>query len=128
MPYRIIDIFFVVFHTSLIIFNLTGWIWKKTRFLNLLILVMTGTSWLALGMIVGIPGYCPLTDWHFGVLHELGEKNLPSSYIKYLSDRITGGDVNSALIDAVTLYGFITALLVSVVLNIRDRIRSSKGR
>ncbi|TFH36129.1 MAG: DUF2784 domain-containing protein, partial [Bacteroidia bacterium] len=33
--YRIIDILFVIFHTSLIIFNLFGWIWRRTRLWNL---------------------------------------------------------------------------------------------
>ena len=59
------DIFFVVFHTALILFNMAGWIWKKTRLANLITLLLTGSSWLVLGLIVGSLGYCPLTDWHF---------------------------------------------------------------
>jgi len=74
MFYRILDIFFVVFHTSVILFNLFGWIWRKTRKYNLILLVITGASWLILGLIVGTLGYCPLTDWHFDVLEKLGEK------------------------------------------------------
>ena len=127
MIYHILDIFFVFFHSSLIIFNLFGWIWKKTRILNLVTLLLTGASWSLLGFIVGTLGYCPFTDWHFTVLQKLGRTNLPNSYVKYLADRITGLDFNSALVDKVTLYSFLTSLLLSVVLNIID-VRNKRRR
>jgi len=120
MIYRILDIFFVVFHTSLTLFNLFGWIWKKTRLANLITLGITGSSWLFLGLIVGMLGYCPLTDWHFAILYKLGKTDLPTSYIKYLTDRLTGLDVNETLVDKATLYCFIAALAISLFLNIKD--------
>lgn len=120
MIYRILDIFFVIFHTSLILFNLSGWIWKKTRKYNLITLLLTGASWSFLGLIVGTPGYCPLTDWHFSVLNKLGVTDLPSSYVKYLADRLTGLNFNPSLIDDITLYSFLAALGLSLFLNIRD--------
>jgi len=120
MIYHILDIFFVLLHTSLIIINLFGWICVRTRKLNLVLLLLTGASWLFLGLLVGTLGYCPLTDWHFTILNKLGETDLPYSYIKYLADRLTGLDFNPALVDNVTLYSFITALLLSLTLNIRD--------
>jgi len=122
MIYRVLDIFFVIFHTSLIFFNLFGWIWRKTRILNLLLLGLTGASWLFLGLLVGTLGYCPLTDWHFNVLNKLGETGLPSSYIKYLADRLTGLDFNPILVDHITLFAFLAALTISLVINIRDLI------
>jgi len=120
MIYRILDIFFLIFHTFLIFFNLFGWIWKKTRKLNLIVLSLTGASWLFLGLIVGTLGYCPLTDWHFKILEKLGKTNLPDSYTKYLADRLTGLDINATLIDNLTLYTFLAALVISVILNLRD--------
>ncbi|MCD4791284.1 MAG: DUF2784 domain-containing protein, partial [Bacteroidales bacterium] len=77
--YKFLDTFFVVFHTALIIFNLFGWIWKPTRRLNLITLLLTGASWFILGIFYGI-GYCPLTDWHWQVLHKLGIYDVPNSY------------------------------------------------
>lgn len=127
MFYRILDIFFVVFHTSVILFNLFGWIWRKTRKYNLILLVITGSSWLFLGLIVGTLGYCPLTEWHFDVLEKLGVTDLPSSYVKYLADRITGLDFDSSLVDKVTLYAFLAALGLSLFLNIRDFIKARKN-
>jgi hypothetical protein len=127
MIYRILDILFVVFHSFLILFNLFGWIWRRTRIFNLIVLLLTGASWLFLGLIVGTLGYCPLTDWHFRVLNKLGETGLPDSYIKYLADRLSGLDFGSYLIDKVTLIAFILALAISLFFNIRDLASSRRS-
>jgi hypothetical protein len=127
MIYRILDIFFVVFHTSIILFNLFGWIWRKTRIYNLILLMLTGISWLVLGLLVGTLGYCPLTDWHFNVLNKLGVPDLPSSYVKYLADRLTGLNFDSSVVDKVTLYAFLAALGLSLIFNIRDIIAGRRN-
>jgi len=127
MIWRILDIFFVVFHTCIIFFNLFGWIWRKTRIFNLILLLITGSSWLFLGLIVGTLGYCPLTDWHFSVLNKLGVSDLPSSYVKYLVDRLTGLDLNPSMVDNITLYAFLAALVLSLFLNIRDLVFKIKN-
>jgi hypothetical protein len=122
---KLLDIFFLIFHTSLVIFNVFGWIWKKTRLANLITLLLTGSSWLFLGLIVGTIGYCPLTDWHFTILEKLGKTGLPTSYMKYLADRLTGLDLNETVVDKVTLYVFLASLFLSAVMNVRDRKKSS---
>jgi hypothetical protein len=127
MIWRILDIFFVVFHTSLVFFNLFGWIWKKTRVINLMALSLTGASWLFLGLIAGTMGYCPLTDWHFSILRKLGETDLPDSYIKYLADRLTGMDFKPSMVDHATLYAFLSALGFSLFLNTRDYIKKKRS-
>jgi hypothetical protein len=126
---HIADIFFVVFHTTLTLFNLLGWIWKRTRKLNLITLSLTGASWFILGIFYGI-GYCPLTEWHFQVLNKLGEYNLPVSYIEYLAERLTGLDVSSSLVDTATGTGFFLALGLSVWLNLKGSrfFKSTKMR
>ena len=114
------DIFFVVFHTTLTLFNALGWLWKKTRKLNLITLLLTGGSWFILGLFYGI-GYCPLTDWHFAILRKLGEKNLPYSYIEYLTERLTPFNPSPGLVDTATAVVFFVALGLSVLLNIKQR-------
>jgi hypothetical protein len=126
MIWRLLDIFFVLFHTFIILFNLFGWIWKRTRKYNLILLLLTGGSWLFLGLLVGTLGYCPLTSWHFEVLEKLGRTDLPLSYIKYLADRLTGLNFSSGLIDKITLYSFLSALIISFFLNIRDYRQAHK--
>jgi hypothetical protein len=117
--YYFLDYFFLIFHSFLTLFNLLGWIWKKTRKINLITLILTGLSWFVLGIFYGT-GYCPLTDWHWHVLEKLGKHDLPYSYIKYLILRLTSLDVNASFVEYVTVIGFFVALVISVILNIRD--------
>jgi hypothetical protein len=125
--YHFLDILIIVFHSLLILFNLFGWIWRKSRILNLITLSLTGGSWLFLGLIYGTLGYCPLTDWHFSILNKLGKTNLPVSYIKYMVDRFTGLDISASLVDKVTLYAFLAALTLSIIFNVRDLMRSKRS-
>lgn len=118
---KFLDYFFLVFHFILILFNLFGWIWKSTRRLNLITLLLTGGSWFILGIFYG-SGYCPFTDWHFKVLQKLGHLNLPNSYIKYITDRLTGLDFNTELVDTVTLVLFLLALVISIYINIQKKM------
>jgi len=127
MIYHILDIVLIVFHTTLILFNLFGWIWRKTRIFNLITLLLTGASWLFLGLIYGVLGYCPLTDWHFSILNKLGETGLPNSYIKYMIDRLTGLNFNATLVDKGTLWSFLAALILSISFIIRDIVKKRRS-
>ena len=122
---KFLDIFFTVFHSTLILFILFGWIWKKTRRLNLACILLTGASWLGLGIFYGL-GYCPLTDWHFNILRRLGYSDLPSSYISFLITRLTGMQINQSLVDGVTLWGLVLAMMISIFLNFRKSLLPSK--
>ncbi len=121
--YHTLDYFFLVFHSSLVLFNLFGWIWKKTRLANLITLLLTGSSWSLLGIFYGW-GYCPLTDWHFRVLEHLGKTGLPDSYVKYLLQRISHLYLSSTLADRITLICFLVALGISLVVNLQGRKRN----
>ena len=118
---KFLDIFFTVFHTCLVLFNLFGWIWKKTRPYNLISLLLTGASWVILGIFYGF-GYCPLTDWHFSILRKLGHTDLPNSYLSFLFTRLTGIQLEQSLVDAVTTWGLILSLAISLYLNLRHVI------
>ncbi len=116
-----LDVFFLVFHSTLIVFNLFGWVYKPLRKWNLLCLLLTGLSWFGLGIFYGI-GYCPLTDWHWMVLRELGETGIPASYVQYILDRILSISVTPSQADILTVSTFFIALVISSLLNWRDRI------
>lgn len=117
--YHILDWFFTIFHSLLIVFNLFGWIWKSTRKWNLATILLTAGSWLILGIFYGI-GYCPLTDWHWDVLHRLGEIGLPHSYPQYLINRVTGIELPSSVVDFLTAGTLVIAFIISAYLNLRD--------
>ena len=123
---KFLDLFFTIFHSCLVLFNLFGWIWKLTRRLNLICLLLTAGSWLILGIFYGL-GYCPLTDWHFNILRKLGYTDLPDSYMSFLFTRLTGMQIDQSLVDAVTLWGLIIALVISLYLNLRHWFKA-EGR
>lgn len=114
------DCFFLVFHTVLIIFNLTGWIWKPIRKWHLACILLTFVSWGVLGIWYGL-GYCPLTDWHWEVLRQRGESDLPDSYISYLLKRIVGLSPRGKIVNAFTLSFALVALLLSLRANFSKR-------
>lgn len=110
------DILLTAFHLALIIFNLTGWIWKRTRKAHLISLGLTTASWFILGIWKGW-GYCVLTDWQWQIKEKLGETNLPNSLIKYHIDKITGTDISPSVIDTITLTCLLLAVSASLYVN-----------
>ena len=112
----VLDKFFIFFHTLLILFNLFGWVWKQTRKLNLIILLLVAFSWLVLGIWYGI-GYCPLTDLHWNIKINLGQTDLPNSYIKYLVDFYFNLNIDPILVDYITAISFFCALMISIYFN-----------
>ncbi len=113
---RLLDILFTLLHVGLIVFNLTGWMWKRTRRWHLITLVLTAASWGVLGIWYGW-GYCPLTDWHWDIKRQLGEQQLPNSFIKYCFDKITQRSWPPALVDRITLISLLTAVAASLYVN-----------
>lgn len=111
-----LNFLFTLVHLVLIIFNLTGWIWKRTHKAHLLVLGLTTASWFVLGIWYGW-GYCPLTDWHWDVKEKLGETNLPNSFVKYYADKISGSNVPVSLVDNVTLGCLIFAIVAAIYVN-----------
>jgi hypothetical protein len=95
---------------------MVGWIFPKTRKLHLITIALTFGSWFILGFWYGF-GYCFLTDWHWDVKKKLGETNLPSSFIKYFADRISGKDISANLVNNVTLTVFFITIILTIYYN-----------
>jgi len=125
--YHFLDWFFIVFHSALIIFNVLGWIHRKTRKLNLLTLFITGFSWFVLGIFYGW-GYCFLTDWHYDILLRLSTYPSESSYIAYILRRIFSIYISFQLADLITLLGFLAALALSITFNINDFLKKLRNK
>ncbi len=117
---HITNYFFYAFHGALILFNLLGWIFPKTktRKLNLITLLLTFSSWFILGIWKGW-GYCFLTDWHYDVLRKLGNTDLPNSYIAFLVEKLTGYLPDTVLIETLTLGVAVLVLICSLYVNFR---------
>lgn len=113
---KLLDILFLWMHILIILFNLFGWIWAKTRKLHLIVVFVTLFSWLVLGLKYGL-GYCFLTDWHWEVKYKLGEANLPASFVTYFVDKYTSIHLSAQTIDWITGTSFGIAILISLYLN-----------
>lgn len=117
--YEFLNVFFFVFHSSLILLILLGWLWTKTRKINLAVVLLTAFSWFVLGIWYGF-GYCPCTDWHWQVRMRLEYYDMPSSYLTFLIRSLTGCDVNKTLIDVFAVVFLLLSICASVVINYRD--------
>jgi hypothetical protein len=116
MNLTVLDYFYTLIHLLIIGFNLFAWAFPATRRLHLYGVAVTLGCWLILGIWYGI-GYCPVTDWQWQVKEQLGEQNLPNSFVKYYADKISGTSVNASIIDAVTAGSFLLSIMISVYLN-----------
>jgi hypothetical protein len=114
----VLNIGFFVFHSSWILFNCIGWLWRRSRRWHLATISLTAASWFGLGIRYGW-GYCPCTDWHWEVRARLGYRD-PPSYMQLLVAELTGLDVPATWVDAVTVGVFGILAVLSVMLNLRD--------
>jgi hypothetical protein len=122
---QILDYFFILFHSVLILFNVFGWTVPKWRFANLISLSLTAFSWFLLGIWYGI-GYCPFTDWHWKVRQLLGYNDQSNSYIHFLILEITGIHLPENWVDTTTVIVFFTAFSISLYFFIKKRISRRK--
>ncbi len=96
-------------HVALVVFNVTGWIFPRTRLLHLATFGLTACSWFVLGAVYGW-GYCICTDYHAEVLARLGDPNANITFIQLMFKRLLGLSIGQPLADylAVAVFVFIT--------------------
>ena len=116
MSLYILDVIYTIVHLLIIGFNLFAWAFPATRKLHLYGVAVTLACWLILGIWYGI-GYCPVTDWQWQVKAQLGEQNLPNSFVKYYADQLLGQPVDSNLVDVLTAGSLLLSIMISVYLN-----------
>ncbi len=105
---HLLNLFFLVFHTIVILFNLTGWLIPRLRKAHLFSLSATVFSWFVLGWWYGW-GYCFCTDWHWQVREALGLSTPSYSYIYFFIVQYFPWNPDPQWVDRATLAGFILA-------------------
>ncbi|MBN1648402.1 MAG: DUF2784 domain-containing protein [Spirochaetales bacterium] len=116
---KFLDVFFIVFHTTFTLFNIVGWIWKKTRKMHLITLLLTLFSWIFLGIWYGF-GYCFCTDWHWRVRTILGNPPPEDGYIQFLVRVLTGLHPSYEFTARTTVIVTILLLAATLFFNGRD--------
>lgn len=112
----VLDFFLTIAHLSIILFNLFGWIPKRTRKIHLVSLALTAASWFILGIWYGM-GYCPLTEWQWRVKEQLGERNLPNNFVEYFLEKMLHRDFSSAFVEMLITVCFALAVMFSLFVN-----------
>ncbi|MCS7205788.1 MAG: DUF2784 domain-containing protein [Leptospiraceae bacterium] len=121
----VLDFVLEVFHLSLVLFNLFGWIFPRLRLAHFVSLNLVFLSWVGLGYFYGW-GYCPITDYHWYVKAQKGEVNLPYSYIDYTLQRF-GLFFPPEKIDFYVLWITIGLYLISLFFFIKRIRKNSKN-
>ena len=121
---NIVDVLLYTVHMGVILINLFGWISKKTRRIQLISIIITSFSWFIVGFWYGW-GYCFLTDWEWEIKAKLGETDLPASFIHYLANTTLGFNINTDILDLITVITFLMAIILCLITNYIDlrRIR-----
>jgi hypothetical protein len=111
-----------------IVGNLTGWIWKRTRVAHRVLLGMTAFSWFALGPLLGYRlGYCFCTDWHWRIRRQLGITNDPNGYIQLLF-QMAGVPIGADTAATLAYGAFALALIATIVIVVIERTRAAPKR
>lgn len=113
--YQILDLFFLTFHSALILFNLFGWVHPRTRPWHLLSIGLTLASWTIMGYWYGW-GYCICTDLHWQILRKIGHQGLPNDYITYLVHRLIGVQLSPEWAERLAIGGILLPLFLSLLL------------
>lgn len=109
-----LNILFFVLHTAVMVFNLTGWMFRRTRGLHVICLGATLFSWFVMGATKGL-GYCVCTDWHFQIRRELGLHDGVHSYLQLLAKVFFGLEMDKITSDVLAGGGLLVALLATLV-------------
>lgn len=130
MNYKLLILFdysFLVFHSLLIVFNLVGWVWKKTRKLHLVSMIITFGSWFIGGIWFGW-GYCFMTDWHWQVREQMGHPIVNDSYTGFLIKELFGIKNLPENLDLSIMLMFFVAFLLAIFFFASDVMLKKKIR
>lgn len=117
-----LDYFFLIFHTLFTLFNMFGWLWKKTRKIHLATMLLTLASWFILGIWYGW-GFCFCTDWHWQVRDALQNPIESDSYVHFLILEISGVDMDPSFVDNTVFIVTALCFILSCVINFLDYYR-----
>lgn len=123
----VLDKAFFISHTLLILFNMFGWISRRTRPYHLVVLLLTAASWFILGAFYGW-GYCICTDWHFRIRDQLGYPDVGPSYLQLLAVEFFGILISQSTADWIAGVGFGLIVIATTLTWLGDWMRRQKSK
>jgi len=118
MIMRWLDKLFHGLHLGLTLFTLFGWMIPSWRILHLIVCALTLFSWFGIGLFLGKPGFCIITELHFYIRCRLGLQLQRESYIFYLVRKLTGREPSQTAVEVVTQAVFYCITLLSLALTV----------
>lgn len=118
-----LNILFFLFHTIILVFNLTGWMFRRTRTLHIVCLGATLFSWFVMGYWKGM-GYCICTDWHFKIRREMGIQDSVHSYLQLIAKSFFGVEMDRTTSDLSAGGGLLFILVATLIVWTVDMFRS----
>ena len=88
------------------------------RMLHLAVCALTLFSWFGIGLILGKPGFCAITELHFHIRRHLGIQTQRESYMLYLTRRLTGRAPDNTSVEIGTQVVFYSVTLLSLILTV----------
>ena len=113
---RALNALFHVFHLGLTLFTALGWMIPSWRVFHLAVCGLTLFSWFGIGLFLGKPGFCVLTELQFRIRRRLGIQTRRESYMLYLTRKLTGRAPNPMTVEITTQAVFYGVTLLSLVL------------
>lgn len=111
---KLANVLLHIAHIALILIVFAGWWFCETRLISLVLILGTLISWYGLKPFFAADseyGYCVITDLQWAIRRRLGLSAPESGYMKYLSDRLIGRDIDSDLIEKFTLVSFVISIV-----------------
>jgi len=121
MILRLLNWLFHGFHVGLTLFTVFGWMIPPLRGLHLTVCALTLFSWFGIGLILGKPGFCAITELHFYIRRRLGIQTQRESYMLYLTRMLTGREPSATAMEIGTQAVFYTVTLLSLALTVFPR-------
>lgn len=118
MIMRLLNWIFHGFHVGLTLFTVFGWMIPPLRTLHLAVCALTLFSWFGIGLPLGRPGFCAITELHFRIRRRLGIQTQRESYMLYLTRKLTGREPGNASVEIGTQAVFYTVTLLSLGLTV----------
>ncbi|XHR27207.1 MAG: DUF2784 family protein [Chthoniobacteraceae bacterium] len=115
---RALNWIFHGFHIGLTLFTAVGWMVPAWRHIHLAVCALTLFSWFGIGLVLGKPGFCAITEIHFHIRRRLGLSLQRESYMLYLTRKLIGSEPNSATVEIGTQVMFYTVTLLSLALTV----------
>lgn len=124
---QLLNVILNITHILLMLFIMTGWIFHRSRMIHLLVVLLTGFSWIVFINSKEI-GYCILTDWQWQVLGRMGRTNLPETYVQYLYELLSSDSMLKATSRNITRSVWIISLTLSIALMMKEYIYVQKQK